>query len=84
MVNWPVRCQSLCPIFSEYVHIVVVSHGDTTSIISKYRMCSGICVLASYLQLGIWDDGKAGPGIAGQAVRPEIRQTLLVPNSHRD
>jgi len=70
--------------FTEYVHIVLVSHGDTTSIISRYSTCSSICVEAVYLQFGIWDDGKEGPGIAGQVVHPETSQTPLDHNSHRD
>ena len=84
MVNWLVRRKSLCPIFAEYINIVLVSDGDTTSIISRYSTCSGICVSALSLQLGTWDDGKEGPGISGQGVCPETSQTQLVHNSRRD
>ena len=41
-------------------------------------------MLVFYLQFGISDGGKEGPGIAGQVVHPETSQTPLVHNSHRD
>ena len=84
VVNWPVRCKSLSAILVEFVHIVLVSHADMTSLISRYSISSGIRVLHLYLQLGIWDNGKKGLGIAGQEVRPETSRAPLGHNSNGD
>jgi len=74
-----VRCKSLCPIFTEYVHIVLVSHGDTTSIISRYSTCSSICTSASISDLEFGKMiGKENQGPVDQAVRPGTSQTPLV------
>jgi hypothetical protein len=73
-----VRCESR-HIFAAYVHIVLVSHGDTTSIISRYITCSSICALASISDLGFgMMMGKGNQGPADQAVRPETSRTPLV------
>jgi len=55
MVNWLVLCESLCHTFAKPVHIVIVSHQATTSIIGSYSTCSIICVLAP---LSDWWFGK--------------------------
>jgi hypothetical protein len=81
-----VRCESR-HIFAAYVHIVLVSHGDTTSIISRYITCSSICALASIsdLRFGIWDDGERKPGTSGSSGSPRDEPNHASPtSSHRD
>jgi len=82
MVNWSVRCEILCHIFAEHVHIVLASHGDTTSIISRYSTWSIVCTLASISYLGFGKlIGKEHQGPANQAVRPGTSQTPLIQQS---
>ena len=59
-------------ISAEFVHIVLVSHGDTISIISRYITCSRICALAfiSDLRFRMWDDGERRPGTCGSSGSP--------------
>jgi len=79
VVNWPVGCNSLCSIFGEYMHIVLVSHGDMTSIISRHSTCSGIFTLASISDLEFGKMiGNENQGAAHQAVSPGTSQTLRV------
>jgi len=68
----------VCHIFAAYDHIVLVSHGDTTSIISRYITCSSICALVSISDFGFGMMGKGNQGPADQAVRPGTSQTPLV------
>ena len=63
-----------------YFHIVLESHEDTTSIISRYITSSSICALASISVFGFGYGmmGKGNQGPADQAVRPGTSQTPLV------
>jgi len=44
MVNWLVQCKSLCHSFADHVHMVLESHWNTTSIMSRHRMMFTICI----------------------------------------
>jgi hypothetical protein len=66
-------------IFAAYIHIVLISHRDTTSIISRYITCSTICALAAISDFGFgMMMGKGNHGPANQAVRPGMSPTPLV------
>ena len=63
LMPWQVQCKSRHT-FPTYVHIVLVSQKDTTSIISQYKTCSSICALASLSDLGsgiMMKTGNQGP-----------------------
>jgi hypothetical protein len=79
--GWCERCGArVCHIFAACVLIVLISHGDMTSVISTYSTCSRLCALASISNLGFGFGmmGKGNQGPAEQAVRPETSQTPLV------
>jgi len=53
-VDWQGRCKSLWHYLAEFIHIILVSHQNTTSIFNEYSACSRICAIASSPTGNFW------------------------------
>jgi len=75
-MNVPVRVKNLGHMFAEDINILVVSHGDVSSIISGYNACPTIDVFAFISDpILVIMRGKNNLVIADQVVCPKLSLT---------